>query len=444
MSFLERFQLAQESPVIIFLSIFAALFIISALLYLRILLRKKGEKALVRQDFETFQSIRKRIEAKYDSFGRWQPGLFAIRMNRPKKTGESAKEGVVFYRQLLSSLFWQRLRLYHQNIEAEPVPGIGSFELFEDKGLGAIVQDWQVHGKAACPLDWHLMDHSLSDIEKESILLQLATALAYLHSMPPLEGRAVFHGLITPSEILIEQQQVNLHSVQLKTPGILWAFEEKKISGWLQHELCKKESQIRDFLAPEVLHGLSQASDYYSFGVLALYLFGGMDAVHKKQEGIEQLPKRWRQFVRRCIEEETKNRPKDFLELDDLLNDPELNQQLNEVDKMRQEVGNTELRPIANARDLFLKLRSKQEAEKKVDPKVEKGFQLLGNRQWSRAITHFEKLQKEAPSPRVDLGLAIGLHQKGERERARSLYEQIQSENPDLSAEFHAFLAKGH
>ena len=293
------------------------------------------------------------------------------------------------------------------------------------------------------------MDREMSLFEKEALLLQLALIIAAFHAMDPIADRKIFHGYLNPDTILVHLDDRDcIQQLCIKDHGIMWALDH---SLWLDSvkKIHPKKgisffSEKLKYSAPELLESgslLSEALDFFSFGKMAFELFNK----GKQKQNFDGIPKRWRNFVKKCLKHDLKERPTDFLELDDLLNDPEINAHFEEVEKKQADLGSIQLTPLKNAREIFLKLRHKQNSgtEQEEDPQITKGFAFLRNRQWGRAISHFKGLEKESPSSRVLLGLAIGLHQKGERDQAEKAYMSLKKQDPELVSEFHNFLAKG-
>ncbi len=167
-------------------------------------------------------------------------------------------------------------------------------------------------------------DRLLTPAQTEEVLLQLAHTLADLHGSGPRVSSRFFHGALLPRAVYVDRVTKQVHLGEL---GLAYACGPAKLLGLLdsvrtgKHHLQGSAAASwldqQRFLAPEQLDpsrasAVGQCSDLYSFGRIAESLFAG------------EVPQLWSRFVAACVQEAPSLRPKDFQELDDWLNDPEL------------------------------------------------------------------------------------------------------------------------
>lgn len=446
MSFLERIQLASEEGWGAVLYFIVAFLIGLVLLYGLIMSYKRKKSSLSAKDqayLDRNMSLLKASSYKASTKQALMP--FGTIINCIGQD-QVLCEALILNQHTATKEFWDSIELYAHVINEE-LTNFTELYSFIDEDLGVLLQtidrdQWK-------SIRYYLMDREMSLFEKETLLLQLALIIAAFHAMDPIADRKIFHGYLNPDTILVHLDDRDcIQQLCIKDHGVMWAMDH---SLWLNsvNKIHPKKgisffSEKLRYSAPELLESgssLTEALDFFSFGKMAFELFNKGN----QEQNFDCIPKRWRDFVKKCLKHDIKERPTDFLELDDLLNDPEINAHFEEVEKKQADLGSIQLTPLKNARELFLKLRNKQSlgAELEDNPQISKGFTFLRNRQWGRAVSLFKGLEKEDPSSRVLLGLAIGLHQKGERDLAEKAYMSLKEQDPELVSEFHHFLAKG-
>jgi formylglycine-generating enzyme required for sulfatase activity len=173
-----------------------------------------------------------------------------------------------------------------------------------------------------------LKGKTLSEKEIESLLLQLASALDYLHQT------TFFHGGFKPSNILVGRDEKGIN-LQLTDVGQNFLWDQNavfwksiasfalakalsvKIDTAKEKELLKSSAQSFFYLSPEQkLHSsLTSKADTYAFGVLAYHLLTGefpegyFDFPSKKNE---QLKLSWDHFLSECLRKDPVERPLDL------------------------------------------------------------------------------------------------------------------------------------
>lgn len=208
-------------------------------------------------------------------------------------------------------------------------------------------------------------------------------------------------------------------------------------------------------LAPEMLDksrcdSVGPAADYFSFGTLAVLMFTSEPFVSREQMNWDQIPKQWSPFIRACLSENPKERPKDFQELGDWLQDPDLMLTGPMVDQgeSSQEVTletEVDLQSLAGALQRVQRQRQSVEPQESFDGVticMEQGLRALKQGRWAVAKQRFsEAVDLQENHAEANVSLAIACYELGDLDQAEQYYQRAKELNSQMAKYFREHIA---
>jgi tetratricopeptide (TPR) repeat protein len=220
---------------------------------------------------------------------------------------------------------------------------------------------------------------------------------------------------------------------------------------------CRNELMEQSvYLAPEqrtlgLLNEVGSAADYYSFGALALALFGHKRFISLKDVDWTQIPSKWHPFLKACLEEKASNRPRDFLEIEDRLLDPELALMHAEVSTFDSGKTSVALDADKEAEAEFNALTGLlRRSEGKISLKepdtlkqhLDEGQKALKMAKWEFAKKAFKSALRIDPNHTVaNLNLAIALYELGEFKASEKHVKAAQEIDASAAKRFRQHIA---
>lgn len=282
----------------------------------------------------------------------------------------------------------------------------------------------------------YLLDSALSKDMQESLCLELCRQLAKIHAS------GVYHGFVSPGSCVLSQDRVELiHSCAAYAIGPqamqkrIQQVESQKAG--LERLTQRELSAQLAYLAPEQRQGRASAScDFYSYAATCCCIFSSKPFTGAASVDWQTVPAKWHSFLRACLVEEASKRPKDFLELQDRLYDPEL--ALNAMEEVPAELPVCE---TASLKDVASAMKRVMEPEM-LDSDVRAGLAAIDTRRYNEARSHFKHAEKKGHSSAdLQLGWALLFHYEGDSARSEKAYEQCLRLDPAKAARFHKTIA---
>jgi tetratricopeptide (TPR) repeat protein len=333
-------------------------------------------------------------------------------------------------------------------------------------------------GKRLLQLEHYLSDRRLGRAYTEEILIELAKAIAALHLFKDENGKSLYHGFLLPRSLFIDfDVNRSINSIVISDLGLTYSLGAKRMQQRLK-DLAKGIVPIEKLYSNQILEQLvmlapeqknpqrvrevGAASDFYAFGALAVMLFTQKQFVNPKQVNWTSIPKQWRPFIQSCLKDDVRKRPKDFLELEDWINDPELvltHRDLNEKkdieEESKEESKEDEMLDLASLVDVFDALKKKKAEEQaksstklssqeeiKLNYQLEEGLKGMKLGRWKAAQEGFFKAIKTAPrNGEANVGFAIACYELGDLEKAEYYYDQAKRFDPKAAKAFRKHIA---
>ena len=334
-------------------------------------------------------------------------------------------------------------------------------------------------GRSLLNVRHYLLDKRLGNAYTEQILMEVARALAKLHSLITNSGKKLYHGFILPRSLFLSfDVNRTINNIVIADLGVAFSIVPKKIIDGLM-ELKKGTLPIEKYRANELLEQLSMmapeqkeasrfmevgaASDFFSFAALAIWMFTQKRFMTVEKVEWKLVPKKWRPFLKACLLDEINKRPKDFMELEDWLADPELALLHEKLDK-------EEVRPLGEDEELALekmeiqdlttvlqrvkkervestaqKFSTKGKKKKKHKQKMgsfDKGVRNIKEAKWEEAkVSFLEVLEREPEHIDANIELAIAFYELGDLDKAKEYYEKAKELNPVIAKKFRKHIA---
>lgn len=303
--------------------------------------------------------------------------------------------------------------------------------------------------------------------EVEDMLLELARGLASLHKLRAESGSPLYHGFLLPRSLFFGLgANRKLERLVVADLGMGYALGPYKLHQLLS-ELKEGKLAIERYTAQELLAQIpllapeqrdaerlkevGQASDFYTYGCIAVSLFAGKRSTQLEQVEWEEVPERWQGFLRACLNDDPKRRPKDFLEIEDWLNDPELAltyEEESSVDEESQESPAPSSLSLHDLAPLIDEMREKNQELEDEDSLKGKVYRLLRRantaleeEDWKEARKHFTQVERIVPGHVEALtGLAICHYEMGSLKQAEDAYAQAKEKDPEIAKRFRKHL----
>lgn len=306
--------------------------------------------------------------------------------------------------------------------------------------------------------------------DREHLLLRLAKDLSRLHAMCTDTGESLYHGWLLPKQFFIELDgHQRIMRTKLLNSGWAFAIGPDKLflrlkdlqQGIMPLEKYAMQELVDflPFLAPEQknfkqLDLVGTTSDFYSFGMLATWILTKKKALSSKDVAWNQVALKWHPFLRACLEENPKNRPRDFMDLEDLLNDPEFS--LTSIEEERIRTPLSHKAPSLNdlSHDLIKAAKGgegvisnpfnaqSQDQHVLLKKQLDLGIKSVKLAKWKDAKKILKDILKLSPdSIEAHVQMAIVCYELEDFKSAEKHYETAKQTNPKLAKQFREHIA---
>jgi tetratricopeptide (TPR) repeat protein len=373
---------------------------------------------------------------------------------------------------MLTKVSLERFQRYHQAIHHLSLPLFTHYvHVHADSGVLITIERDLIHrDKHPLPtLQEYLLDKSFTDADAELILLEITRALATLHELTTSSGERLYYGLLLPRYISLHLDSTRrIDKIVLAHHGLAFAIGPQHIHSRLttirdggdtaiDKQYLQELQEHYHLLAPELrsetrLHEVGPSSDFYAFATLAITLFTGAVFTNDKDIAWASIPRPWHSFLQACLHDTPGQRPKDFLELEDRLYDPDIALTAhNETTAADATADTTE--SISSLDDLTAMLRTATSNKSKekdsgggTSPTFSR-FLTAGNKslrtgKWSTAKKYLQQAYDLEPhDSNVNVGLAIVYYEEGEIKKAEKFYTIAKKDDPTIAKRFREHIA---
>lgn len=354
-----------------------------------------------------------------------------------------------------------RLRRYFQATAPLKISGIAPVVWSHDETAIALVEGGGVDasGRLLPTLRHHMFNPKLLSSSREQILMELARALASLHEQQTELREPLYHGFLLPRTIRLGiDAHSNVNRVLIEQSGLAFALGPKLLSDYIA-ALRTGKLPIERYAAQELLEQLvllapeqrdsrraqevGPASDFYAFGTIAVSLLSNQRFITADKVEWQRIPERWVPFLRLCLSDAPSQRPHDFAELEDLLQDPEL------VLTYSNELSTERSSRTAQCSEavILTKNRPRQGLESVgggngFEGSYQEGMKALRTGKWQLAKKGLSQAVEINPQHAVaQVSLAIACYELQEKRKAEIHYELAKQLDPQAAKLFRQHLA---
>jgi len=326
----------------------------------------------------------------------------------------------------------------------------------------------QNDGCPLSPLQRYLLDKRLGKAYTEEILLEVARGMAALHRLKTERGEPLYHGFLLPRSLFIDfDVNRSISEIVIGDAGMAYALGPEKVyqrisllrAGKLPIEKFTGYELLEQIgmLAPEQkdsnrLQEVSQQSDFYAFGALAVVMFAREGFRDYRSIDWSAVPVKWRSFLQGCLEDDISCRPKNFLELEDWLTDPDLALTLRFRDNNCEDDSDDDDFPEVSLDSLVGVLQRVQQGKglslrnsagkDKFGQCLEAGLKALKMSRWSSARKYLTKAIDIRPDDAdAHVSLAIACYELGDLGSAELHYEKARKTDPNVAKCFREHIA---
>lgn len=310
-----------------------------------------------------------------------------------------------------------------------------------------------------------MMDSSFANTDVEETLLELARALAALHKCRGARNQPLYHGFLLPRSVFLDfGANKTIDRLVVADLGMAYAMGPervfKAVNALQQGKYPMERYAAQDTLAqlaclapeqrdPQHFSQVGAPSDFFSFAALAVSLFTRKRFLAADSLEWTEIPEQWRAFLQACLKSNPKDRPQDFLELEDWLEDPELGLTHKQNDSQLEATGEAlEDRSFDELSGMLDRVKQQTEVENaaaekdKVQRLVRRGNQALEQEKWSEAKQAFGKAVKAAPGcTEAWVGVAISFYELGDLKKADQAYATAKKQNEATAKRFRQHIA---
>jgi tetratricopeptide (TPR) repeat protein len=445
MEFSDKINLALDTPLGSFLMVISTSFASLLVIYLFLSIRQKQHDTFVFHNLQAIKELKKLHSAfLFSEHGTNTP--FGRLIPITHKTNKNRLQCLFFNPQLFNKNAQKKLQNYLLLTDSSSFEHVMTYEDLSFQPFSVIVKGaWAQKKLTSC----HelLMDRNLSAIQSQHLLLELASFLSKLHKTKDNQGKSLFHGFLCPLTLMINlSPNDSINTFKFSFPGIAYALgkdgqtlisQYKKKPPKVPNSFEKQLLNQLDFFAPEYFLDSLQKdtgahSDVYSFAKLAQYLFSS------SCNSFKNIPESWLPFIKQCLDPISDNRPRDLLELQDLLEASEIIQPpLSQIPQipvaLQEEEEEEEEESLGNLIDQ-LQQQSKITQE---DTLLKKGITLIKQKKWNQGKKELLPLLKKIPKNATLLTyLAICHHELKEISKAEGFYLQAKKQDPKIAQTF--------
>lgn len=308
-----------------------------------------------------------------------------------------------------------------------------------------------------------MMDGNISTAETERLLIDLARGLDDLHSLRCDNGDRLYHGFLVPASILVDFDTEGVYKrFIVSDAGFAYALGPERAHDQLESFRQGKLVVDRTFqvalteqincLAPEQrdvsrLEEVGPESDFYAYAAVAVTLFTQERFVYPGGITWSKVPANWRPFLKQCLEDAPLQRPKDFAEVEDWLNDPELllthNGETPTVVEgyVKKKLELSQLTPLLD--EIQRRKGGIDERAERTQDWLSEGQTLLKRGKWVEAEQAFKQaFAVDADCVEAMVYIGICAYESGDLDRAEEYYGKAQGRDPKRAELFMEYMLK--
>lgn len=463
MNFARRFEIIFESSVGSLLIFFFFVFLVLIGIYFVLRIRQRRLDALAYCYQEHYEKVAAITSSKLQYVGRHKADILG-RKTLVRKEGDLllclAPPPDLFARQAC-----EQFRFYERAIQEQELPLFSTYPWsYMEDDLFIALQGKVLHkeGRMLPSLREYFLDKKLGLADAELVLLEIARALAALHELKTEQGKGLYYGLLQPRNIRISfDSRQRINQIVLSDHGLYFScsksifakrleqIKKQEVQKIIEDQCLKEIFEELHFLAPEQRDSVQAievgpAVDFYSFAILALTLLTGKDYKEDSFD-IQKVPEKWQRFIEASLNIDPSKRPKDFLELQDRLYDPDMALTHHESDDASDEEFLEE--DSISLQELKDVLYSSREGS---SLKVKDSFQLLkktaqknlSQGKWALAKQHLqEALEQKPDDAEILVGLSIAHYEEGLLKEAEGFYQRAKKIDARLAKRFREHIA---
>lgn len=468
MNLFRRLEIIFESSLGMLLLAFLLALIILIGVYLLLSLRQRMQDALAyhfRQHYEKAKELTKSLSFE----GRHKKGLFG-RQTLVKEEDGSYGFCLIPSPDLLDAGTLQRFKRYMRAVEHRSLPLLTTYSWVSTQDVLITLQKdlLRSDGRLLSNLREYCLDRQFGQADAELILLELAKGLAALHECTTDVGEKLYYGCLLPSHVFLSfDESKRIHKMYLSDHGIYFSLgaenlskrfrglETKAMKKLIEPEVLELALEEQNFLAPEQKdpsrsHEVGPACDFYAFAAIALTLLSTKPFTSVSKVDWKSIDPRWQTFLRNCLQDSPNERPKDFLELQDRLYDPDIalthvstDEEIH-LEEEEEMVSLGDLAQVLQNSQAFHNQQEQVQNQEEGELSTLLGFsqQALSREKWMQAKKYLGKAQiLDKKHPEVLVSLAIVFYEEGDLSRAQQLYEEIKESHPKVARRFREHIA---
>lgn len=441
-----------------------------ALAYFLLLLYQKSKDRL-RYQYQSYYDQAEKLLSAYKTVGKSVAELFG------RETVIANSDGIkalclIPPPPIVSDDVKKRFEEYIHSIGTVNFSMLAPYSWSSTQNAWVIIQEKLLHqdGRKLLTLDKYAKDGRLSNADKEKILINIAKCLSRLHKCHTTSGEALYHGFLLPRSIFIDIDSKNeVREILIAYHGLAFSIGKEIfqthlhnlqkgkliIDKWIANDLV---SQVK-LLAPEQLNvkqldHVGPASDFYTFANLALLTFCGSIIRDTTNFDWSVIPESWHPFLKSCLSENVNDRPKDFGELEDWLEDPEMGLtihgaevSLKDFQPGDQQSHGKDLYDAPNGIDISAvqsigKTETKGDTPAKFSEHYSAGMKAFSAAKWKQANNKFRQaIELDSENLDARIHLAITFYELGDMVKAESHYKHVKELNPQLAKAFRKHIA---
>lgn len=477
MNIIYRFQMIFGSSIGKLLLIFFFFLLFLLFLYLFLRLKMRAQDVLAYRYQEHYEKTNKILSAvseyagshKVDFFGRQTLVLYKGNYGLC-----SAIPPDLFKRESC-----ERFRYYERSICHRSLSAFSTYVWSYSDDLIIAIQE-KILKKDGSPLPSlreYYLDKKLGFADVELILLEIARSLAMLHELKTDEGESLYYGVLLPRFIRLGfDGESRIDKVVLSDHGMAFSIGPEKVCEYLNFILNRKKRKIMDaycekeiidewmMFAPEQRDGkrvceVGVSVDFYAFGALAVWMFTGEKIFDVEFVKWSSIPQKWHVFIKRCLDDAPGRRPKDFLELQDRLCDPNIalthhgHEDFGEDLEIKEDV--VPLGGLAAVLHEAKTLKKRRENLSQTNDSGEELFEdesferlkrsgeySLNSGRWSVSKKYFHQACAiNAEHPIVNVSLAIIYYEEGDLQKAEEFYQKAKNLDESVAKRFREHIA---